>query len=90
MVEIGLRWLPKLSKDQSLASLAAVAALDLILKFNKCVGPNNRVGRNFSKCDKCVGLFYVIPMILPITMPNEAYEYLQCILMQMQSWPWGN
>ena len=33
---------------------------------------------------------YVIPMILPITMPNEAYEYLQCILMQMQSWPWGN
>ena len=27
LVEIGLRWLPKLGKDQSLASLAAVAAL---------------------------------------------------------------
>ena len=28
LVEIGLRWLPKLGKDQSLASLAAVAALN--------------------------------------------------------------
>ena len=27
------------------------------MKFNKCVGPNNRVGRNFSKSDKCLGLF---------------------------------
>ena len=30
LVEIGLRWLPKLDKDQSLASLAAVAALQYI------------------------------------------------------------
>ena len=30
---------------------------ELIGKFNKRVGPNNRVGRNYSKCDKCVGLF---------------------------------
>ena len=28
-----------------------------ILKFNNRVGPNNHVGRNFSKSDKCVGLF---------------------------------
>ena len=31
LVEIELRWLPKLGKDQSLASLAAVAALKIIL-----------------------------------------------------------
>ena len=27
------------------------------MKFNKRVGSNNRVGRHFSKCDKCIGIF---------------------------------
>ena len=31
--------------------------LKLKKKFNKRVCPNSRVGRIFSKCDKCVGLF---------------------------------
>ena len=41
----------------------------------------------FSSKNECIHnlISNVLPM--PITMPNEAYKYLQCILMQMQSWP---